>query len=542
MLGAFVTRAMEQTLIERINASMLTAGKLAVRLIAEPMQKDPSISYMDRVSDALARLTDTRVTVMNRDGVVLGDSDKTVAEVLKTGRQQSWEEAEVTIYGRVREGQRFNRNWGEEMYYVALPVKMKGKVLGALRLAIPVKQLNAMAAFGRVSVIIGCLLIFIIVMGINYVLVRFVLEPRLKLRARAADTEDAATVEIQETGIKQAEIKSILDSMKEGVLAVDSARQIILVNPMIGRIFGVNVEAVVGKPIVEVIRNDHFNAVVERVLGTEAEVEEELDFTAQELVFQIHAVPLRGEKEGGSGVLTVLNDITNLRKLETIRKDFVANVTHELKTPLTAVSGYAETLLDGALKDTKNRKSFVEKIKHQSDRLASLIDDILELSRIEAGKKEFTLVAVSLGSVADKVIDDLSGKIKKKELELANNLSIDLAQVLGDEGELRVVLNNLLDNAIKYTEVGGRISLAAEDLADKIRVKVTDTGIGIPEKDLGRLFERFYRVDKARSKELGGTGLGLSIVKHLVEAQGGEVAVTSQLGKGSTFSFTMPKA
>ncbi|MFH0887029.1 MAG: ATP-binding protein [bacterium] len=338
---------------------------------------------------------------------------------------------------------------------------------------------------------------------------------------------------------RENELKSILNSMTEGVLAVDTSRKVILVNMTMGDIFGFDIRDVIGRYVYEMVRHDKYNDIIKNVIDCEIPQEEELHFAVEDKIFQIHVVPLKGENKTVVGALAVLNDITKIRRLEIIRKDFVANVTHELKTPLTAISGYAETLLDGALKDVRNRRSFVQKIKNQSDRLGSLIDDILELSQIESGRKEFEIGKVAIQPLVDKVIDDLHERIKKKKIKVGIELPDDLSYVKCDTRELEAIINNLLDNAIKYTPSGGKISIIGQESAKYVRISISDTGVGIPGKDIPRLFERFYRVDKARSRELGGTGLGLSIVKHLVEAQGGEVAVESTIGQGSTFSFTL---
>jgi signal transduction histidine kinase len=231
-----------------------------------------------------------------------------------------------------------------------------------------------------------------------------------------------------------------------------------------------------------------------------------------------------------------------LKRLERVRQDFVANVSHELRTPVSTIRGYAETLVDGALEDRDNAMDFLKIIHSDSKRLASLINDLLELSKIESGEFSLQLVPCSAGAVAERVAGDLEKLAKDKSIEIILNTPSAVPDALADEKTLGQALSNLVDNAIKYTEEGGRITISVKVDAGLVRVDVADTGIGIPESDLPRIFERFYRVDKARSRELGGTGLGLSIVKHIVQAHGGEVKVESVLGKGSTFSLTLPVA
>jgi two-component system phosphate regulon sensor histidine kinase PhoR len=234
--------------------------------------------------------------------------------------------------------------------------------------------------------------------------------------------------------------------------------------------------------------------------------------------------------------------ISELKLLEQVRQDFVANVSHELRTPLSNIKGYAETLLDGALDDKKNAKDFLNIIYKESDRLSKLIDDLLDLSKIESGKMKMVIKPLELRPIAVRVIDILKKFATDKSINISVSIPEDLPRLLGDENRITQALINLVDNAIKYTAASGAVKISASKQDGFVKIDVTDTGMGIPKKDIPRIFERFYRVDKARSRELGGTGLGLSIVKHIAQSHGGDVLVISTLGKGSTFSFTIPAA
>jgi two-component system phosphate regulon sensor histidine kinase PhoR len=238
----------------------------------------------------------------------------------------------------------------------------------------------------------------------------------------------------------------------------------------------------------------------------------------------------------------VFHDVTELKRLEQVRRDFVANVSHELRTPVSSIKGYAETLLEGALKDREHAESFLKIIYTESERLSALIDDLLSLSRVESGKTRMTLKKCSVADLINRAIAGLKKLAAEKSIVLSVDISPDVAPMRADADMVTQVLLNLIDNAIKYTPEKGAVKIAAGNDAAFIRINVADNGIGIPEKDIPRVFERFYRVDKGRSRDLGGTGLGLSIVKHTVQAHGGEVHVESTLGEGSTFSFTIPAA
>ena len=246
--------------------------------------------------------------------------------------------------------------------------------------------------------------------------------------------------------------------------------------------------------------------------------------------------------EKPSGAIVVLHDVTELRRLERVRQDFVANVSHEFKTPLTAIQGFAETLLAGAIEDPRNNRRFLEIIRDHAIRLARLTDDLLKLARIEAGKLEVQFSPVAVIDLVERCAETALLKADRKQIVLEIEVPPGLPPVRGDAGLLRDVLQNLLDNAIQYTPAGGRIHVSAAAREREVVVVVADTGIGIPLADQERIFERFYRVDAARSREAGGTGLGLSIAKHIVEVHGGRLLVESEVGLGSRFSFSVPVA
>jgi PAS domain S-box-containing protein len=330
--------------------------------------------------------------------------------------------------------------------------------------------------------------------------------------------------------------------MLEGVLVTDQKGEILLMNPSLRKTFLIDLPPE-GKRSLEVIRNAKIQEVVDRTLQNKQKlISEELSLTVPEEKFlKVNAVPIVREGEV-NGAILVFHDITELRRLERIRQDFVANVSHELRTPISSIKGYAETLLDGAMNDQQNSRDFIEIINRDSDRLAKLIDDLLDLSRIESGKLKMVFVPTDILGVIKRTMFIIENLAKMKSISIEIQAAENLSNVLADETRLSQVILNLLDNAIKYTSEGGEIKISVRSNDQFVEVDIADTGIGIPEKDLSRVFERFYRVDKARSRDMGGTGLGLSIVKHIVQAHGGEVWVRSKLEHGSTFCFVIPRA
>ena len=334
---------------------------------------------------------------------------------------------------------------------------------------------------------------------------------------------------------------AILGSMVEGVAVVGGDERILYCNQAFEQILELPQGSSQGKKLVEGLRQADLVTAVRQVLPGGDEVTGEVEVgTVRRRSFSVTAAPVRAA-EASSAVL-VLHDITELRRLERVRRDFVANVSHEFKTPLTAIQGFAETLLGGALDDKANRKRFVEIIREHARRLARLTDDLLKLSRIEAGRLDLESRPVSVAGLVNGCVETARLKAESRGLRIVVELPEGLPPVRGDAVQLDEVLQNLIDNALQYTPSGGRIDVTAYSNGHEVIFTVADTGIGIPESDLERIFERFYRVDAARSREAGGTGLGLSIARHIVDAHGGRIWVESAVGQGSRFRFSIDVA
>ncbi|HEV3022215.1 MAG TPA: ATP-binding protein [Pirellulales bacterium] len=338
------------------------------------------------------------------------------------------------------------------------------------------------------------------------------------------------------------EQEAVLASMAEGVLAVDPDERIISLNPAAARLMGVNPREVEGRSLPEVVRNADLNRFVADALACKRPIEGDVVLRgARDCVLQAHGTALRDGAGHSMGAVIVLNDVSRLRQLENIRRDFAANVSHELKTPITSIKGFVETLLDGALRDAADAERFLRIIARQADRLNAIIEDLLSLSRIEkeADAADIVLAAVSVRELLDTARNDCDLPATERNVRIS--LECDgKARVRANAALLGQAITNLLDNAIKYSEPGGEVWLSARNGDGGVMIEVRDQGCGIAEEHLPRLFERFYRVDKARSRKLGGTGLGLAIVKHIVLAHRGEVTVASQPGKGSAFTIHLP--
>ncbi|MCM3572162.1 MULTISPECIES: two-component system histidine kinase PnpS [Mesobacillus] len=342
---------------------------------------------------------------------------------------------------------------------------------------------------------------------------------------------------------QQDRLTTLIENMGSGLILIDSRGYINLINKPYKEIFNVESAEYLYKLYYEVIEHEEISHMVEEIFMTEQKVRKQvvLPMEIERRHFEVYGVPIIGTNNVWKGILLVFHDITELKKLEQIRKDFVANVSHELKTPITSIKGFSETLLDGAMNDKAALEAFLEIILKESDRLQLLIQELLDLSKIEQQGFRLTIGEVDLIKEANEVIEILKGKAAQKDILLKLGQSGDSAVIEGDADRLKQVLINLVSNAITYTPNGGRVEITLSGQEDSVSVVVKDSGIGIEKSEITRIFERFYRVDRARSRNSGGTGLGLAIVKHIVEAHKGHIEVDSQIGKGTTFTIKLFK-
>ena len=358
---------------------------------------------------------------------------------------------------------------------------------------------------------------------------------------RAAEIETSQRKQQQTSLDAKAQQQVLFNSMLEGLLLLDRSRKIYLVNRAFKNLFGLKTE-LRGKTIVEALRLHELDELLLRVEAEQQVLDYEIKLPdLNERWLQVNAAVITNAAGERDGTILVFRDLTRLKQLERTREEFVANVSHELRTPLSLIKGYVETLLDGARNNPEVAERFLKIIERNAQRLDLLIQDLLTISALESEKIKLNLQPVNLRALAEKVLTDLHAKAENKNVELVNDVPELTAN--GDVNRLDQVLANLVDNAIKYGRAEGRVTVGGKKLDDgKLEIFVRDDGPGIPPESLERVFERFYRVDKARSRDQGGTGLGLSIVKHIVHAHGGEVRVESELGKGATFFFTVPAA
>lgn len=366
-----------------------------------------------------------------------------------------------------------------------------------------------------------------------------------RLAASLYDAAEGAERRVAAITEDQTRFGAVLSGMVEGVLVLDRPGRILLLNPAMERMLGYGASAAVGRHWLDVIRQHDFNELIRAViLHAESRAATiTMDETGGARTFAVQGSVTRrpGGAEDDLRAVFVFHDVTALKRLERMRSDFIANVSHELRTPLTSIIGFLEALLDGVQQDAAKREEFLRIIKTHADRLSALIQDLLQLSQIESGDYRWRRDLVDVVGLARRSVSLVHPLAQRRQIVVRCTSEAETLSVVGDEEKLTQVLVNLLDNAVKYTEPGGTVDVTVESSDARAMIRIRDTGIGIPPTDRDRIFERFYRVDRARSRESGGTGLGLSIVKHIVEAHGGTVSVESRLGHGSVFTVILPR-
>ena len=506
----------------------------------------------------------SRVTFINFDGRVLGESQ---ADYQSMENHADRKEVLEAIEGKIGEDIRFSKTLQVNLVYVAVPIKDAQVIV---RVSLPMVQMKKIDMIIWNYTIIGILagLVLTTILALRFSL--WVTHPINELISlsreiakgnyskhvavksndefgQLANTFNEMAYKLEKTVAdlvdKNVKVDSIMNSMINGIVAVDQEYRIMLINSMACEMFGIeNTPEIIGSNILEVIRHHQINILLKETIGTNtSQINEIIIGKPDDKVLRIFTNPIKSKDKFSinSGGIIFIQDITNVKKLEQIRTEFVSNVTHELKTPLTSIRGFIETLRSGAINDKEVSDKFLEIIDIEAERLYMLINDILQLSEIESKQKDTNIGTHNLKSVIDETISILQGVAERKEVTLSCEVDETL-KIVANRDRIKQMLINLIENGIKYNYKNGGVHVKAVREEGKITISVADTGIGIADEHLPRIFERFYRVDKGRSRNMGGTGLGLSIVKHIVNLYNGDIKVSSEFGKGTTFIIRLP--
>ncbi len=563
----YLNKSLREHSFQRIETNLIKQTSFAKAYIEEDFASGIQSYELDKIANKIGKNLGLRVTIIGINGTVFGDSELDGEKLIEVENHLYRPEVQQALKLGIGKSRRFSATVKKDMLYIA-SVFGKEKTHGIVRLSLPLSEIELISNHLRKTLTISLFLAFILAVIISFAVSSFISKParEMSLAAKAVANGDFSKripistkdeigdlakafnfmssqikARIEEVTTSKSRLEAVLLSMFEGVMVVDIKGAILLMNQTLKDFLLVK-EDPAGKKPLEVIRNIEIQEIADNGLKLKQGVKshEISVFLPEEKILLLHAAPIirDGKPEG---TVLVFHDITGLRHLEKIRQEFVANVSHELRTPVSSIKGYAETLLEGALDDKENAMDFLKIIHSDSERLARLIDDLLDLSKIESGKLKSTLKQCAVEPIIKRVVSSLNKQAKDKSIKIQTDIPKNMSDVLADEARIAQILLNLINNAIKYTQEGGEVTISAKEKEGLVQVDVTDTGIGILEQDIPRIFERFYRVDKARSRELGGTGLGLSIVKHIVHAHNGQVSVQSVLGQGSVFSFTIHK-
>jgi two-component system phosphate regulon sensor histidine kinase PhoR len=561
----YASRSLHRFYVER-TASDLEARAQLARSELGGLLKPLDSNGVDALCKQLGRDSGTRITVILPSGEVVGDSDEPPAQMDNhVGRPEIAE----ALMGRAGSSTRYSKTLQRNMMYVAVPVEKDGAVIGVIRAALALYSVEEPFRALRVELIAGVLFLILLAGIGSFAVSRRLIRPIEEMRQAAErfalgnlshrvpvpESEELGELAevlnrlAAELGEKIALLErqrneqgAMFASMIEGVVAIDESERVINLNPAAERLLGIRSEDVLNRSLQEAVRNSDLHKLVDRAFDTgEPEEGDIVLYNGHERHLLAHVTTLRNTVGRSVGALVVLNDVTRLRKLENLRREFVANVSHELKTPITSIKGFVETLQEGAVNHPEDAQRFLGIIAKHADRLNSIIEDLLSLSRIEQ-QSDFSQVALETASVRD-VLNTAVQLCQPKAAQKDIRITLDSPPALAAKINaplLEQAVVNLIDNAVKYSNPGKPITLRASADAGAVRISVEDQGCGVPAEHLPRIFERFYRVDKARSRQLGGTGLGLSIVRHIALAHGGSVDVSSVVGQGSTFTITLP--
>lgn len=559
----FATDFMRRFYLDHLRTTLAYHGRIMqARIAADLVPLAPQ--RLDRDCKAAAAEIPVRFTVILPDGVVVADSEE---DPRKMDNHSNRPEIRTALEGATGHSERYSTTLKQRMMYVAAPVTQGERLLAVLRTALPLTMIDEALKAVYVKMAVAGLLIAILAAGVGLYVSRRISRPIERMRQGADQyargelgvrIQPPATLELailaealntmagqlkyrMDAIVRQRnELEAVLSSMVEGVIALDIEERVISLNSAAKKMFPNTSHE--GRSLAELARSHKLAEMVKRVQESGSAVRADITYGWQERILDAHCTPLEDGGGGHMGTLLVLHDVTQLRRLENMRKDFAANVSHEIKTPLTAIKGFVETLRDADRVNQEESRRFLTIIARHVDRLAAIIDDLMYLSRIEQSdeSRELAIEPCQVRELLSSVAGLCRERAEAKGIEIGIECGADLTARLDAQLMEQAVLN-LLDNAVKYTNRSpARIDLGATLVDGELHIVVTDQGIGISRKHLPRLFERFYRVDKARSRHLGGTGLGLAIVKHIAQAHGGRVTVQSEPGHGSTFTLRLP--
>jgi two-component system, OmpR family, phosphate regulon sensor histidine kinase PhoR len=558
VMGIYLVNYLDDNQTDNLRNNLTNEAKITA--VASQPFFDSSTAVLEDLARQIGENINARVTIIALDGTVLGDSEEIPANMDNHATRPEVIAAITAGYG---ESIRFSDTLKEEMMYVAVPIQNNGRLLGVARIALPVSDVRN--SVNHVKIVIGLAIgVTIILAGFAaWLIARITTRPireitRASRKMAAGDLKQKILVRsrdeagelgqafnemsgnirklVEGISAERSQLVTVLSNMTDGVIVTDKEDNITLVNKSAGELFNFQPGDVIGKTVIEATHDHEVANLAKRCLATGGELNTQIELIPTGRYLRVIAISITGNII--SGCLLLFQDLTELRNLQTMRRELVGNISHDLRTPLAGVKVMVETLRDGAIDDKAAAVDFLRRIEDEIDRLTQMVAELTQLSRIEAVNAELKTEPVNLNGLIRDVIPQLKPLAEKQNIALNLMLSDKLPAVSVDRERLSQTITNLIHNAIKFNRTGGGVTISTDSDDNAVTVKVSDTGIGIPQKDLSRVFERFYKADKSRANR--GSGLGLAIARHTIEAHGGTIRVESEEGKGSVFSFTLP--
>lgn len=564
--GVFTTQTIRELNYKNIEERLVSESYVLSRLISEDMSIGDNANIKN-ILEEVSRKLNVRITIIDRQGTVLADTSYDAAQMENHSQRP---EIQKAYRGEIGKQIRFSDTLKIDFMYVAQPIYKNENIIGAVRISTPMTEVKGIIKSVNqnlsLALIPGLLLSLFLVYRISISITK----PIREIKNAAVDItqgkldyaihitrkdeigELAKAIDLMAVSLKDkmdsirdknTKMEAILSSVVNGIIAVDSNENILFINPKAQQMLNIEEGDIVGKHLLEVIRNNKIDEMIKGILENRSLTENEIIINyPSERIFRLYSNAIKHpDSEDMIGIIIIIQDVTEIKKLEKMRSEFVANVSHELKTPLTSIKGFVETLKAGAIEDNDTAIRFLNIIDDEADRLNRLISDILSLSELENKKFKPGLGKINTAEKIMEIMSMLQNQAGKKNINLVSNISGNVSKLKGDSDQFKQMLINLIDNAVKYTPEGGNVEVSAYNDGGNVVIRIKDNGIGIPKEHIPRLFERFYRVDKARSRNVGGTGLGLAIVKHIIMQFGGKIEVNSELGKGTEFILQIPE-
>ena len=558
ILGIFITNLARNTQLNELRSHLEREARITAEAAFPAFLENTGT--LDVLAKQLGQDTGSRITIIAPDGTVMGDSDEDPAEMENHANRIEVKEALATGMG---ESTRFSTTLGEQMMYVAVPIEHNGTVIGVARVALSMATVQRTVGRVTLTIILTVVVTVVLAAILAILLARFTTKPIREVTAaskRIASGELAQKIPVRssdETGqlarafnemstmlddlvgkisTEKTRMATVLSSMTDAIIMTGPEGVVTLVNPAAEKMFSIRESDITGRSLIEAVRDHEVDVLLKSSLKTHDIQTSQYETGVSKRFVRAVAIPItQAELEGA---LILFQDLTELRSLQTMRRELIGNISHDLRTPMAGIKAMAETLREGAIEDRKISMDFLTRIDAEIDRMAQMVAELTELSRIETGQAGFDMIILNLNIPVKEAVTQMSPVAQRQGVTIEVNLTENLPGVKADKDRIRQTIVNLIHNAIKFNRPGGKVTVSSTFNTHSVTVSVADTGIGISKEDLPHVFERFYKADKARTK--GGSGLGLAIAKHTIQVHGGTLQAHSEEGKGSIFSFSLP--